>query len=140
MYTARVMRSAAHEIRDIARAGTPTQGHLSDRLVGAAMATLAVDLACAALALLLEHEAKQTQITSFASALFSSSIQNPISVGGRILDARTTAGWTAGGAVSPQAASPATASPKQCGLQRCHVCPPGVGRSAREIEPTCPSD
>jgi hypothetical protein len=95
MYIARVMRSAAQEIRDIARAGTPTHGHLRDRLVGLAVATLAVDLACGALALLLEQDAKQTQITSFGSALFwtstqlltvSSSIQNPISTGGRILD------------------------------------------------------
>jgi hypothetical protein len=95
MYIARVMRSAAHEIRDIARAGTATHGHLRDRLAGLAVATLAVDLVCAALALLFEHEAKQTQITSFGSALFwtstqlltvSSSIQNPISAGGRILD------------------------------------------------------
>jgi hypothetical protein len=95
MYIARVMRSAAHEIRDIARAGTPTHGHLRDRLVGLAVATLAVDLGCVGLALLFEHDAKQTQITSFGSALFwtstqlltvSSSIQNPISTGGRILD------------------------------------------------------
>jgi hypothetical protein len=95
MYLARVMGSAAHEIRDVVRAGTPTHGHLRDRLVGVAVATLAVDLACAALALLLEHDAKQTQIKSFGSALFwtstqlltvSSSIQNPISAGGRILD------------------------------------------------------
>jgi hypothetical protein len=95
MYIARVMRSAAQEIRDIARAGTPTHGRLRDRLVGLAVATLAVDLACGALALLLEQDAKQTQITSFGSALFwtstqlltvSSSIQNPISTGGRILD------------------------------------------------------
>jgi hypothetical protein len=86
MYIARVMRSAAHEIHDVARAGTPTHGRLRHRLVGLAVATLAVDLACAALALLLEHDARQTQITSFGSALFwtstqlltvSSSIQNP---------------------------------------------------------------
>ena len=95
MYIARVTGSAAREIRDVARAGTPTHGHLRDRLVAVAVATLAVDLACAALAWLLEHDAQQTQITSFASALFwtstqlltvSSSIQNPISTGGRILD------------------------------------------------------
>jgi hypothetical protein len=95
MYIARVMRSAAHEIRDVARAGTPTHGRLRDRLAGLAVATLAVDLACAILALLLEHDVRQTQITSFGSALFwtstqlltvSSSIQNPVSAGGRILD------------------------------------------------------
>src|SRR5205823_3248515 len=81
--------------RDVARAGTPTHGKLRDRLVGLAVATLAVDLACAVLAWLLERGAKQTQIASFGSALFwtstqlltvSSSIQNPISVGGRVLD------------------------------------------------------
>lgn len=95
MYIVGVMRSAAHEIRDIARAGTPTHGRLRDRLVGLAVATLAVDLVCAALAWLLERDVKQTQIMSFGSALFwtstqlltvSSSIQNPLSTGGRVLD------------------------------------------------------
>lgn len=95
MYIVRVMREAAAELRDVARAGTPTHGHLRDRVVAIAVATLAVDLVCAALAFVFEHDAKQTQITSFGSALFwtstqlltvSSSLQNPISVGGRILD------------------------------------------------------
>jgi hypothetical protein len=90
-----VIRSAAHEIRDIARAGSPTHGRLRDRLVGLVVATLAVDLVCAVLAWLLERHARQTQITSFGTALFwtstqlltvSSSIQNPVSTGGRILD------------------------------------------------------
>jgi hypothetical protein len=95
MYIVGVMRSAASEIRDVARAGTPTHGRLRDRLVGLAVATLAVDLACGALAWILERDAKQTQIKSLGSALFwtstqlltvSSSIQNPISTGGRVLD------------------------------------------------------
>jgi hypothetical protein len=95
MYIVGVMGSAAREIRDVARAGSPTHGRLRDRLVGVAVATLAVDLACAVLALLLERHVKQTQITSFGSALFwtstqlltvSSSIQNPVSTGGRVLD------------------------------------------------------
>jgi hypothetical protein len=95
MYIVGVMRSAASEIRDVARAGTPTHGRLRDRLVGLAVATLAVDFVCAVLAWLLERGAKQTQITSLGSALFwtstqlltvSSSIQNPISSGGRVLD------------------------------------------------------
>src|SRR3954452_22003915 len=75
MYIVRVMRSAANELRDIARAGTPTHGHHRDRVVAIAVATLAVDLACAVLALLLEHDAKQTQIMSFVSALFWTSTQ-----------------------------------------------------------------
>ena len=95
MYIVGVMRSAASEIRDVARAGTPTHARLRDRLVGLAVATLAVDVVCAVLAWLLERDAKQTQITSLGSALFwtstqlltvSSSIQNPISFGGRVLD------------------------------------------------------
>jgi hypothetical protein len=95
MYIVGVMRTAASEIRDIARAGTPTHGKLRDRLVALALATLTVDLVCAALALLFEHDAQQTQITGLGSALFwtttqlltvSSSIQNPISIGGRLLD------------------------------------------------------
>lgn len=57
--------------------------------------TVGVDLLCAVLALVFEHHAKQTQVTSFGSALFwtstqlltvSSSIQNPISTLGRLLD------------------------------------------------------
>ena len=95
MYIVGVMRSAASEIRDVARAGTPTHARLRDRLVGLAVATLAVDVVCAVLAWLLERDAKQTQITSLGSALFwtstqlltvSSSVQNPISFGGRVLD------------------------------------------------------
>lgn len=89
------MRALAGEVRDIVRAGTPTHGHLRDRLVGIAVATIGIDLICAVLALIFEHDAKQTQITSFGSAIFwtstqlltvSSSIQNPISTAARVLD------------------------------------------------------
>jgi hypothetical protein len=63
--------------------------------VGIALATIGFDLVCAVLALLFEHDAAQTQVTSFGSALFwtstqlltvSSSIQNPISTPARVLD------------------------------------------------------
>lgn len=89
------MGAAAGEVRDIVRARTPTHGHLRDRLVAIAVATIGVDLICAVLALFFEHDAKQTQITSFGSSIFwtstqlltvSSSIQNPISTAGRVLD------------------------------------------------------
>ncbi len=59
------------------------------------MATIGIDLICGVLAFVFEHHAKQTQITSFGSALFwtstqlltvSSSIMNPISTPARILD------------------------------------------------------
>lgn len=95
MYLVRVMRATAGEVRDIARARTATHGRLRDRLVGIALATIGIDLICGVLAFIFEHHAKQTQITSFGSALFwtstqlltvSSSILNPISTPGRVLD------------------------------------------------------
>jgi hypothetical protein len=95
MYMSRVLRDAGREVRDVARARTATHGRLRDRLVAVTLATLGVDLGCAVLALLFEHHAKQTQIASFGSALFwtstqlltvSSSIQNPITPAGRVLD------------------------------------------------------
>ena len=91
----RVLREAGGEVRDVLRAGTPTHGRLRDRLVAIALATVAVDLVCAVLAWLFEHHEKQTQISTFGSALFwtttqlltvSSSVQNPISFSGRVLD------------------------------------------------------
>jgi hypothetical protein len=79
----------------VARAKTPTHARLRDILVAIAVATAGIDLICAALALLFEHGANQTQIVNFGDAIFwtstqlltvSSSIPNPISVGARILD------------------------------------------------------
>jgi hypothetical protein len=95
MYVTRVLGEAAGEVRDVLRAGTPTHGRLRDRLVAIAIATVGFDIVCAVLALLFEHHQKQTQIRSFGSALFwtstqlltvSSSVQNPISFPGRVLD------------------------------------------------------
>jgi hypothetical protein len=68
---------------------------LRDRLVGIAFVTVGIDLLCGVLAFVFEHHEKQTQITSFGSALFwtstqlltvSSSITNPTSTAGRLLD------------------------------------------------------
>jgi hypothetical protein len=95
MYLASVMHRAGREARDVARAGTPTHSRLRDQLVAILVATVGVNLICAVLALLFEQHEKQTQIKSFGSALFwtstqlvtvSSSVQNPISTAGRILD------------------------------------------------------
>lgn len=95
MYLLRVLGEAAGEGRSVLRAETPTHSRLRDRLVVIALVTVAVDLVCAVLALVFELHQKQTQIESFGSALFwtttqlltvSSSIQNPISFGGRLLD------------------------------------------------------
>ena len=95
MYLVRVWRGAAAEVRDVVRAGTPTHARLRDRLVAVALATVGFDIVCAVLAFLFEHHQKQTQIESAGSALFwtttqlltvSSSMQNPISFAGRVLD------------------------------------------------------
>ena len=95
MYLLDVMRGAAREGRDVLRAGTPTHGRLRDQLVAIGLATVGFDVVCAVLAFLFEHHQKQTQIESLGSAFFwtttqlltvSSSIQNPISVLGRVLD------------------------------------------------------
>lgn len=89
------MRETAAELRDITRAATPTHGRLRDRLLTVLVATIGIDLVCAALALLFEHHAPQTQIKSYWDAFFwsstqlltvSSSLQNPLTTGGRVLD------------------------------------------------------
>ena len=95
MYLVRVARDTGRGLADVLRARTPTHSRLRDRLVAIAIATIGVDLLFAVLAFVFERHERQTQITSFGSALFwtstqlptvSSSIQNPISTPGRILD------------------------------------------------------
>ncbi len=95
MYVVRVLSEAGREVREVLRAGTPTHARLRDRLVAVALATVGFDIVCAVLAFLFERGQKQTQISSFGSALFwtttqlltvSSSVQNPISFPGRVLD------------------------------------------------------
>lgn len=95
MYLADVVRRGTREVRDVLRAETPTHGYLRDRIVAIMVATVGADLICAVLAFSFEVHARGTQIHSFAGALFwtstqlltvSSSLQNPITPGGRILD------------------------------------------------------
>jgi hypothetical protein len=95
MYAIDVVRRAGRELQHVVRADTPTHGALRDRVVAIALITVVLDLLCAVAALLFEQHVKPTQIDSYGSALFwtttqmltvSSQIQNPLSVGGRILD------------------------------------------------------
>jgi hypothetical protein len=95
VYPLRVLRETTAEVANVLRASTQTHRRLRDRLAGIAVATIGVDLVCAVLALVFEHHQKNTQIMSFGSALFwtstqlltvSSSVQNPISAAGRVLD------------------------------------------------------
>jgi hypothetical protein len=91
----RVLASAAREFRDVLRASTATHRRLRDHLVTIAIATAGVDLVCALAAFLLERGSAGTEIKTFGSAVFwtttqlltvSSSVKNPISAGGRVLD------------------------------------------------------
>jgi hypothetical protein len=89
------LRNAAREASAVVRGTTPTHRRLRDHLVAIALVTLGVDLLCGVTAFLLERHAAQTEIRTLGSALFwtttqlltvSSSIKNPISFGGRVLD------------------------------------------------------
>lgn len=95
VYAFRVMANFAAEVRSVLRAGTPIHGRLRDRLVALSLTTLGFDLVCGLLAYLFEHGQPNSQIRTFGSALFwtttqlltvSSSLSDPISVPGRILD------------------------------------------------------
>jgi hypothetical protein len=89
------LRSHAREIADVLRAATPTHRRLREHLVTITVATIAIDVVCTFVALVLERDAPQTEIKTLADAAFwtttqlltvSSSLKNPISTGGRILD------------------------------------------------------
>jgi hypothetical protein len=95
VYPTRVLAGTAAEVRDVLRGSTATHGRLRDRLAAIVLATVAFDVVCAVIAFVCEHDQRGTQIRTFGSALFwtstqlltvSSSLANPLSVGGRILD------------------------------------------------------
>jgi hypothetical protein len=83
------------EIRDVARAETPTHLHLRQRLTAVAAVTLVVDLIGSVLVYFFERHAAGTEIKTFGVSVFwtsgqlltvSSQLRNPISTGGRIVD------------------------------------------------------
>ena len=95
VYVTRVLSAAGAEVAAVLEAGTPTHERLRDTLVVVAIATVGMDVVCAVLALLFERHGPGTDITSFGSALFwtstqlltvSSSVENPVSTAGRVLD------------------------------------------------------
>ena len=94
-YPTRVLGHAGAELRRVIRADSHAHGRLRDHVVAIFLLTVGVDLICAVLAYVLEHNQHGTQIHSFGSALFwtstqlltvSSQLVNPISTGARILD------------------------------------------------------
>jgi hypothetical protein len=90
-----LMHRTGRELRAIFRAETPTHRRYRDHLTVIVLATLGIDLICAVLAYFLEHHSAQTEISTIGSAFFwtttqlltvSSSLKDPISFGGRVLD------------------------------------------------------
>lgn len=86
---------ALQEIADVARGATETHLHLRRRIVAIAAISLVVDLVCGVLVFLVERHAHGTEVKGIGSALFfsstqlltvSSSMPNPLTTAGRILD------------------------------------------------------
>jgi hypothetical protein len=87
--------SAGREIRAVARAETETHRHLRERIVAVTAVSVVVNLVCAVLVFLFERHAPGSDVKSIGSALFfsstqlltvSSSMTNPLTTAGRILD------------------------------------------------------
>jgi hypothetical protein len=87
--------TAVREIGRVARADTETHRHLRERIVAVAALTVVVDLVCAVLVFLFERHAPGSDVKSPGSALFfsstqlltvSSSMTNPLTTAGRVLD------------------------------------------------------
>jgi hypothetical protein len=88
-------RAARGELSAFVRGLTPTHARLRDRLVLLFAATLLVDVAGSALALVFERHVARTEITNIGDAAFwtttqlltvSSQLPNPLSTAGRVLD------------------------------------------------------
>ena len=91
----RPLLSAGREIRAVARAETETHRHLRERIVAVTAVSVVVNLVCAALVYLFERHAPGSDVKSIGSALFfsstqlltvSSSMTNPLTTAGRVLD------------------------------------------------------
>src|SRR5690349_12341045 len=95
MYAVDAVRHAGTEFRKVARAETALHERFRRHVVTILSLTVVVDVICALLAYAFEHDAKGTQIKSLGDALFwtttqlltvSSSLVNPLTTGGKILD------------------------------------------------------
>ena len=86
---------AGREIVDVARARTTTHRHLRERIVAMFALTVVVDVVCGVLIFLFERHARGTDIKTIGGGLFfssaqlltvSSSMANPLTAAGRLLD------------------------------------------------------
>jgi hypothetical protein len=91
----RPLLAAGREIRAVARAETETHRHLRERIVAVAAVSVVVNLVCGVLVFLFERHAPGSDVKSIGSALFfsstqlltvSSSMTNPLTTAGRVLD------------------------------------------------------
>ena len=89
------MRHVLAELRRVANAETEIHARFRRHLTAILVLTLGVDLICAVLAYLFEHNAAHSQVRTFWTALFwtstqlltvSSQLPNPISTSAHILD------------------------------------------------------
>ena len=89
------LRTGMREAVSVARAVSPTHEHLRTRLAALLIASLLIDAVASVLILFAERNEPGTQITNFGDAVFwtstqlltvSSSMVNPLSTWGRVLD------------------------------------------------------
>jgi uncharacterized oligopeptide transporter (OPT) family protein len=89
------LRSHGREIYDVLRAATPTHRRLRGHLGTIATATVLVAAVCTLAALVLERNAPHTEVRNVGDAAFwvstqlltvSSSLRNPVTTGGKLLD------------------------------------------------------
>ena len=89
------LRTAANEVRMVARADSPTHQHLRMRLGVLLVTTITLDLVASVAILFLERHQPGTGITSFGDSLFwtstqlltvSSQLPNPLGAGARVID------------------------------------------------------
>jgi len=87
--------TAARGVRAVARGETETHRHLRERILAIAALSVVVDLVCGVLMFLFERHAAGTDVKSIGSAMFfsstqlltvSSSMANPLTTAGRLLD------------------------------------------------------
>jgi hypothetical protein len=89
------MRAMHRELRDVARAATPTHHRLRTRIAAIALYTFGVDAVASIAIFFFERHASGTKIHTIGDSLFwtttqlltvSSQLPNPLSTGGRIVD------------------------------------------------------
>jgi hypothetical protein len=95
VYVGRLFRDLVVGIHDVIRGATHEHSRLRDRLLTALLATIVVDAVGTTLIYVFEHTQKQTNVHTVFQAFFwastqlatvSSSVKNPLTTGGRIVD------------------------------------------------------